>query len=112
MAKTEAMRKLCGAPSLELHEAVLNADYARVSALLADGIPISEQDPDGETALHLAVKASLGVLTEANISSFMAYSLASQGPDRSVTSPARAHLRTEDAAHPLQGLMSPVNTKR
>ena len=62
VAKDAAMRKLLGAPELKGHEAVTAGDCAALSALLAEGIDLSEQDPDGDTPLHLSVKASLGWL--------------------------------------------------
>lgn len=48
-AKEQRMRQLLGAPSLKLHDAVLDADNEAMKMLLAEGISISEQDPDGET---------------------------------------------------------------
>jgi ankyrin repeat protein len=77
-AEEERMRTLCGAPSLKLHEALQELSEAEQSlrlggsdalpsspaknleALLEQGIPLSEQDLEGNTPLHLAVKAALG----------------------------------------------------
>ena len=67
-AKEDAMRKLCGQPELKAHEAVIATDTAALKALLSNGVDLSEQDPDGETPLHLAVKAALGdVLRSASV---------------------------------------------
>lgn len=74
-AEDEAMRSLCGAPSLKVHEALerlsaasrlspasftVAAEELGLETLLADGVNLGEQDPDGNTALHLAVLAALG----------------------------------------------------
>jgi len=51
---------ICGAPALKAHAAIVAGDSAALEALLAEGCDLSEQDPDGETSLHLAVKAAMG----------------------------------------------------
>lgn len=60
VAKDQKMRELCGAPSLKAHAAVIADDVELLRELLANGIELSEQDAEGETPLHLAVKAALG----------------------------------------------------
>lgn len=60
-AKTEEMRTLCGAPMLKGHAALRGSDLEELETLLTTGTAeVSEQDPDGETILHLAVQAALG----------------------------------------------------
>jgi hypothetical protein len=61
VAKDQKMRELCGAPSLKAHAAVIADDVELLRELLANGIELSEQDAEGETPLHLAVKAALGI---------------------------------------------------
>lgn len=60
-AKTEEMRILCGAPALKGHAALRAGDIEALETLLTAGqAEVSEQDPEGETMLHLAVQAALG----------------------------------------------------
>ena len=60
-AKDSRMRELCGAPTLKLHAAVMASDQEAIKAILAEGsTPLSEQDSDGDTPLHLAVKFAVG----------------------------------------------------
>ena len=60
VAKTDEMRQLLGAPPLKGHAAVIAADAEALEALLNEGIDVSDQDSDGDTILHLAVKAATG----------------------------------------------------
>ena len=60
-AKTDEMRILCGAPALKGHAAIKAADADKLATLLSEGAAeVSEQDSEGETMLHLAVKEALG----------------------------------------------------
>ena len=54
-AKEDEMRALCGGPTLGLHGAVAQRDLAAIASLVAEDPDLTEQDPDGKTALHLAV---------------------------------------------------------
>lgn len=60
-AKTEEMRILCGQPALKGHAALRAGDIETLETLLTSGqAEVSEQDPEGETMLHLAVQVALG----------------------------------------------------
>jgi ankyrin repeat protein len=59
-AKEDEMRALCGGPAMALHAAVKRRDLAQLRELVAaEGTDLAEQDPDGQTAVHLAVQAAL-----------------------------------------------------
>ena len=59
VAKSAGMRALLGAPPLKGHEAVISSDISALEELLMS-IDVSDQDSDGDTMLHLAVKAATG----------------------------------------------------
>ena len=61
VAKTDAMRILCGGQALEAHAAVIRSDASGLEALLTAGeLDVSDQDSDGDTILHLAVQTAMG----------------------------------------------------